>query len=366
VKDVMARRNSQLAAVLPTALISILATLLVACGDDGKAATGPKGTPITAATARSQLIDVTEKSVGRLDAVSAPAIASEVQGRILRMAVDAGTVVKTGQLVAEIDPELSSLAVASARASVDGLQARLANQERTVQRYQELKSQAISQSSLEEAVATRDSLDADLREARAKLADSEFRLAHTQVRSPLDATIERRRVSVGDYVNVGAPLFDVVNARQMRAILPFPERLAFVLKPGLKIRLSSPVRPAERLEVIVSEVRPMVGAENRALEALASLAPSADWPPGASVDAELVLESRQAVVVPTQSLVLRPAGELVYVVENDMVRAQPVTVGVRTPEWTEIRSGLEAGSKVAVDGAGFLTDGAPIKLVAGS
>ena len=91
---------------------------------------------------------------------------------MVRLLVDGGSVVKKGQVLAELDGEPQRLAVASARASVERLEALLANQQRTVKRYQELRSKAVSESMLEEAVAQQSARQAELNDARARLAEA--------------------------------------------------------------------------------------------------------------------------------------------------------------------------------------------------
>jgi multidrug efflux pump subunit AcrA (membrane-fusion protein) len=85
---------------------------------------------------------------------------------------------------------------------------------------------------------------------------------------------------------------------------------------------------------------------------------------GASVRADVVLQRRpDAIMVPQVALVRRPAGDVVYVVEEQKVREQPVRRGERNGEQVEIIEGLKGGETVAVDGAGFLTNGASISVV---
>ena len=110
-------------------------------------------TPVTVAQATREQVDAVEISVGRLEAVASPALSAETSGRVVRLLVDGGSSVTKGQVLAELDGEPQRLAVASARATVERLTALLANQQRTVQRYQELRSKAVSESMLEEAIA---------------------------------------------------------------------------------------------------------------------------------------------------------------------------------------------------------------------
>ena len=159
---------------VPAVCALLLAVALAAgCGkggeEDAKAAV--RRTPVTTATAVRQRVDAIETTVGRIEATAAPALAAETSGRVVRLHVDGGSAVRKGQVLAELDGEPQRLAVASARASVERLEALLANQQRTVNRYQELRSKAVSESMLEEAIAQQSAREAELNDAVAELAD---------------------------------------------------------------------------------------------------------------------------------------------------------------------------------------------------
>ncbi len=351
------RRIPFVSALVATALV------VAACGkDSGDGKPNVRRTPVTVAQATNERVDAVEPTVGRLEAVASPALAAETSGRVVRLLVDGGSVVKAGQVLAELDGEPQRLAVASARASVERLEALLENQRRTVKRYQELRSKAVSESMLEEAVAQQSAREAELNDARARLAEAEYRLDRTRIKSPVDAIVERRLISVGDYVSPGTPIVTIVGKGQLRAVLPFPERLSGQLRPGLAVTLDQPARAGATVTGTITEVRPMVGTNNRAFEALVQLPAGSDWPPGGTLNARVVLASREGVVVPTAAVVRRPAGEVVYVVSGDKVAERKVTVGIRDAERVEILAGLEPGETVAVSGAGFLTDGALVTV----
>jgi len=348
--------------IRPLAAAALLAVALLATGcggqDAGEAGAAVRRTPVTVATATRERVDAVETTVGRIEATASPALAAETSGRVVRLLVDGGSVVRQGQVLAELDGEPQRLAVASAQASVERLEALLANQQRTVNRYQELRSKAVSESMLEEALAQQSARQAELNDARARLAEARYRLDRTLIKSPTSAVVERRLISVGDFVSPGTPIVTIVGTDHLRAVLPFPERLSGQLKPGLAVTLDQPARPGASVTGTVTEVRPMVGTNNRAVEALVDLPPGSDWPPGGSITARIVLASREGVVVPAASVVRRPAGDVVYVVSGDKVAERRVTVGIRDAERAEILSGVEPGENVVLSGAGFLTDGA--------
>ena len=273
---------------LPAPCPLVLA-LAAGCGDRDAAESkrhGPQDAGHDRRRPFAQRVDAVETTVGRIEATASPALAAETSGRVVRLLVDGGSVVRQGQVLAELDGEPQRLAVASARASVERLEALLANQQRTVKRYQELRSKAVSESMLEEAIAQESARQAELNDARARLAEAEYRLDRTRIKSPVDAIVERRLISVGDFVSPGTPIVTIVGRDGIRAVLPFPERLSGQLRPGLAVTLEQPARPGETVTGTVTEVRPMVGTNNRAVEALVDLPGASDWPAGGSVTAQ--------------------------------------------------------------------------------
>jgi multidrug efflux pump subunit AcrA (membrane-fusion protein) len=87
------------------------------------------------------------------------------------------------------------------------------------------------------------------------------------------------------------------------------------------------------------------------------------WQPGASVTGTVVLgEESAAMMIPEQSLVLRPAGEVVYVVRDNVAYQAVVKTGQRQNGLIEILEGLQPNETIVVDGAGFLTDKAPVTI----
>jgi RND family efflux transporter MFP subunit len=131
--------------------------------------------------------------------------------------------------------------------------------------------------------------------------------------------------------------------------------------------LSVPSAPEREIAAQIDEIRPTVGAQNRALDAIVKFDTDGSFRGGGSVSARIVIATRDnALTVPEQSVVLRPAGKIVYVLaerEGKLVAQQRlVETGVRQDGYYEVLKGIQAGDRVAVDGAGFLTDNAAVAL----
>jgi hypothetical protein len=71
------------------------------------------------------------------------------------------------------------------------------------------------------------------------------------------------------------------------------------------------------------------------------------------------------VTVPQVAVVRRPVGDVVYVIRDGKAEERPVKRGLRSGATVEIVEGLKAGETVAVDGAGFLTQGASVEAGGG-
>ena len=357
------------AAVLGAALAAYLFS------GDGRANQARKAEKSKSGAARSVLIgtvvvqpralEVYEEVVGSLENVMDPKIAAEVAGRVTRVLAFTGKKVKQGELLAEIDAQDFEIQSRGDTAEIKRLQALLANQERIVERQQKLVGQGfISQNALDEALAQRAVLREQLSAARTRAESTGRSLGKTKVVAPIDGEIESQVVASGDYVKVGDPLFTVVGMQRMRAHLLFPESASNRIRPGLKVQLESPAAPGRAIDSTIDEIKPTVNAGNRALDAIVRFESRDNaYRGGGSVNARVVLQTKpDALMVPEESVVLRPAGKVVYVVKDGRVAQRTVETGLKQDGMQEVLKGLSPGELIATDGAGFLSDGAAVTL----
>lgn len=322
-------------------------------------------TPVTVFQARTGEAVVVERTVGRIEARMAPEIDAEVPGTVERIAVEIGDRVEKGQTLASLESTDQALALRQARAEVDRLTALASNQQKTVERYRELRrTETLSEGALEEAESQWVALQKQLDGARSALANARRNLERATLRAPIAGRIQARYISPGDYVRVNDPAFVIAADDKLRIHLPFPESVADRIRPGQIARLTTPSAPGAVLEQPIASVRPVLVSGSRALEALLFTDNPGGWLPGASVSAEVAVARREgAVLVPEASVVRRPAGTVVFVLKGDGTVSQvPVSIGVKRGGRVEIRSGLAGGEKVVADGAGFLSDGARVQV----
>ena len=321
---------------------------------------------ITAATAVRQPVEETEWAVGVIESRAAPPVAAEVAGKVLRLPVDEGATVETGATLAELDSKEYRFGNSANQSEVVRLVALTKNKRSEFERAKRLQAEKlISQEQLETIATDLDALEAQLDGARARAGDSSRRLGEARIVAPFKGEVAKRYVDVGAYVQVGTVVFDLLDIENLRVRLPFPEYQAPRLKPGLTVRLTSSAATGPPVTAKIAELQPGVNRNNRSLTIIVDFTNPGDWRPGASVRADVVLETRaDALMVPQVAVVRRPAGDVLYVIEGNKVREQLVQRGQRNGKLVEILQGLKGGERIAVDGAGFLTNGSTVAIAA--
>ncbi len=346
-------------------VIFAAALALAACQKaEEKKPSGPPPTLITTTLAKAGAMEITEETLGTLEALIDPKIGAEVAGKVVKVLAGAGKAVRKGELLAIIDDADIALQHRADEAERKRAEALLAQQERVVERQQQLVQKGfISQNAADDARAQRDALRQQVAAAGARGDLSRRSQGKAHVVAPFDGVVETQIVSAGDYVKVGDPLFQLVSSRKLRAHLPFPESASPRLKKGQAVILTSPQLPGSEFRGVVSEIKPSVSESGRALDVLVDIDNTEGFRPGGTVNAAVVVAAREdAVLVPEQSVVLRPAGKVVYAIQEGKAIQHVVDVGAKRAGMVEIIKGLPAGTTVALDGAGFLTHNASVSV----
>jgi RND family efflux transporter MFP subunit len=346
--------------------VIFLSALLNACGADNTSSdqkSEVRATLVTVSSVKNHVIEVTQTSVGSLEGLVNPILAAEMAARVIKVYVNTGDAVKKGQLIATLDATDSMMQRNEAQAEVARIQALLENQTKIVSRNQTLiDKKFISQNAVDNEVAQNNVLKQQLVAAKARVATINHDSSKSKIIAPVAGIIESKPVDTGDYLRVGDTIVQIVSKQILRAHLPFPEQLGAQLKPGLIVRLKTPTSD-QMVETVIRELKPLIAEVTRTIDVIADVKNAQGWQPGATVTGTVVLsEHSAATMIPEQSLVLRPAGEVVYVVRNNIAHQIIVESGLRQNGLIEILSGLTIDDTIVVDGAGFLTDQAPVEI----
>ncbi len=154
-------------------------------------------------------------ATGTLNAVTSVDVGTQVSGIISKLYADFNSVVKAGQIIAQIDPTFLNQAVKDAEASMDRAQAQANESERTYQRTKALYDKKLeSQANYDAAVANYESDKASLKQAQAQLDKAKLNLDYATIYAPINGVVINRQVSVGQTVaaSFSSPtLFTIAN-----------------------------------------------------------------------------------------------------------------------------------------------------------
>jgi len=326
--------------------------------------TGEKSTPITVIQATTKDLTVGLRTVGTIKALNRPTVSAEIASRVEKTYVDKGSQVSKGDLLLQLDKTKIKLKIATLKADINLFTAQKDQAKKVADRYKKLnKGNAISAEKLEKAETDLLVFRIKRQKAEAMLDIQKDLLKRSEVRSPIDGLVKKRWVSAGDYLKIGKPLFDLVETQDFRAVMSFPEMVADKLAIGQKVVIRYKRDQWHYEEARITDINPSINPNSRSVEVLSDFLNQGKVKSGSSFSAEVIIENKKdAVIVPSRSVVLRPAGEVVYLFEEGKAKQQLVVVGQRLDNEVEIIKGLKKGQRIVSDGAGFLTDGAAIRV----
>lgn len=377
-------------------LLALLASLS-ACKSDypssGKAASPDLKTQprqVKTATVTELPIGETVTVNGNLVAYDRTTVGMKVPGRLQTITVDLGSVVRKGQVIAQLEQQEYKLRVQQAEAAMSQARARLGlSPDGADDRVTAEETGAVRQAKavLDDAKLKRDragklvqqgiipaaewdSVDSEykialsryqdsleeirnrqglLAQRRSEVALAKQQLADTFVYSPLDGVVQEKRASVGEYLAAGAPVVDVVRIDPLRLRVDVPERESHAIKMGQTVRVTVEGDPDSYLGFI-KRLSPTISEQNRVLSVEADVRNSGRLRPGAFVKAEIVTnQTNTAVTVPPGALVTFAGIDKVIIIEGGKALEKPVTVGRRGTDWVEIKAGVNVGQMVIVD-----------------
>ncbi len=362
----MALKNCYGRFVVP-AVAGLFFLFVLGCAEDAEPPANSQLAP-PVMVSRVVVRDVIDRitATGQLVAKAEATIAAQIPGQVTSILVEEGEAVSAGQILLEIDPQRRELELASADAQLTEASAQVVETWRAMDRIQNLKKRdAASQSRLDEARTALKLAHSRKGASEARVGLARRALADASVRTPFSGLVARRSVSVGEYLSVGLPLFEIVTLDPIEAEFSVAEVDSGRVRPGQSVEVSLAPFPEERFAAIVTVVSPTIDSLTRTLRVKAELS-NADsrLRPGLFAHIELgVSERGDVLMVPEEALIQRASGAALYrMVGTDRVQRVHVTTGVFVDGWVEVRGELDAGDQVVVRGQANLLDGGAVSI----
>ena len=374
-------------ATYSSTLIAALAAacLLTACGKPPGGAPPAAGTPVVGVlTVQPQRVALSTELPGRTVPFLIADVRPQVNGIVKTRNFREGSDVKAGAALYQIDPATYKAAYDSNVAALAKAQASLKTTRLKADRYKELVAiQAVSQQDYDDAAASLGQGEADVASAKANVETSRINLAYARVDAPISGRIGKSSVTPGAlvtasqttalatiqqldpiYVDVTQPSASLLRLKQALARGDLQQAGANAARVKLMMEDGSTYPLEGKLEFSDVTVDQSTGAIT--LRAVFPN-PKADLLPGMYVRAVLQEGVKeQGLLVPQQAVSRDNAGKpTAYVVgsDNKLERRTLETDRAVGDQWL-VRSGLQAGEQLVVDGQQSARPGAEVKVTA--
>jgi multidrug efflux pump subunit AcrA (membrane-fusion protein) len=199
------------------------------------------------------------------------------------------------------------------------------------------------------------------------------------VYAPVSGMVVSSPSSVGSTVSTGTVLMTLAVNGSIEIEALIPEREVGQLRTGLKAEIRLEAFPGEIFTATLTQISPVVDPVSRTKKVIMRFDHNdARVNPGMFARVKLNTRTYENVVsIPQEALIDHRGRTVVYVLNTNpegnyfngapdgtpRVEMREVTVGVNVDREVEIRSGLEPGEAVVVQGQQFLTEGAPVRVI---
>jgi membrane fusion protein (multidrug efflux system) len=279
-------------------------------------------------------------------------LSTEMSGYVTKINFNDGQNVKAGDLLFQLDNAKEQAAVTSAQADVNFSQNKLGRMQKL------LSSHYVSNEDIDTA---QDDLNAKI----SALKSAQDNLDKKAITAPFNGTVGAHAVALGDFINPGQKLVELVDRSVLKVDYSVPEKYFATVKLNQPVTVTSAEIADKTFNGTVTYISPSIDPDSHTLSLQASIPNSENiLAPGLFVQVEQVLQQNaHAIVVPEESLVKSPDKTIVFRIINNKAVETPVKTGNSENGQVEIIAGLTANDVIVTAGQQKLDDGDAVKVV---
>ena len=336
---------------------------------------GKKEEKVSFDTAKVEMgnIQTSITATGTIEPVTSVTVGTQVSGIVSHLYVDYNSVVKKGQVIAELDRTNLISELNAQKASLASAQSSLNYQQSNYERYKTLFDKGlVSADEFESARLQYEQSKQQVAQSRESVQRAQTNLGYATITSPIDGVVLSKAVEEGQTVaaSFNTPeLFTIAqDLTNMRVIADIDEADIGGVKEGQRVSFTVDAFPDDKFEGSVTQVRQQATTESNVVtyEVVIS-APNNDLKlkPGLTANVTIfTLEKNNVLVVPAKALRFQPNEALlqkgetvedcegpfkVWTKEGTVFKAHKVETGTTNGVLTEITGGIAAGTDVLTD-----------------
>ena len=312
-------------------------------------------------------------ATGTIEPVTSVTVGTQVSGIVSKLYVDYNSVVKKGQVIAELDRTNLISELNTAKANLASSESSMAYEKANYNRYKTLYDKGlVSADEYESALLSYRKAMEDVNAKRESVKKAQTNLGYATITSPIDGVVLSKSVEEGQTVaaSFNTPeLFSIAqDLTDMRVIADIDEADIGGVKEGHRVSFTVDAFPDDHFEGQVTQVRQQATTESNVVtyEVVIS-APNKDLKlkPGLTANVTIfTMEKNDVMAVPSKALRFIPTEALlekgqtisdcegdhkVWTLENNTFKAHKVEIGTSNGVMTEIISGIPEGMEILTD-----------------
>ncbi len=311
---------------------------------------------------------------GTVNPVNTVDVVAQVSGVVNQVHADFNSIVKQGEILAQIDPTLYELQVRQAEATLGKAQAEAEKKRKIYEAYKELSNtpDRISKFELENSKIEFTAAAEQLKIAKTELEKAESNLNSTAIRSPIDGVAFSMNISVGEFVSPSQshPLFVIANdLTKMKVEAHVSEADIGRLREGQEAFFEVDAYPGRQFEGKIQQIRNVPTTNNNVVTydvvILVDQNDELRLKPGMTAEVQILVANQKDVLrIPTAALRFIPppsssieqdSNELKNspvvwtLLKNGRLKAVSVETGISDDEFTQIRGrDLHKGQEIVI------------------
>lgn len=312
-------------------------------------------------------------ATGTIEAVTSVTVGTQVSGIVNKLYVDYNSVVKKGQVIAELDKTNLISELNTAKANLASTESNLSYQSANMKRYQTLyKKGLVSADEYENALLAYRQAKEQVASSRENVQKAQTNLGYATITSPIDGTVISKSVEEGQTVaaSFNTPeLFTIAkDLKNMQVIANVDEADIGGVAVGNRVNFTVDAYPDDTFEGVVKQVRLEATTTNNVVtyEVVIS-APNADLKlkPGLTANVTIFTKEQANILsVANKALRFTPTKETVgkdmkivdckgknkvWTLNGNTLTAHSVNIGQSDAMHTQIISGIKAGQSVVAE-----------------
>ncbi len=281
-------------------------------------------------------------------------IHAETSGIVRSVSSEVGQRKNAGQPLLKVDDEVAASALRKARVNCE-----LARHD--FERYDRLQKEGAV------AVSSFDAMRLKLEDAEADLVAARRRVEDAAIKAPFAGVITARLVEVGDLVQQGMKVANMVDLSKVKIVSLIPEKQVSLIAEGMPVQVTTDVWPGKVFRAKVQSVSAK-SSRDHTYRVESVMDNPKETPLRAGMFARTAFvgsSSRQALLIPRRALNGSIADAEVFVVSGGRARLKKIVAGGEYGSRLEVLQGLAAGDEVVVSGQSDLDDGALVTVSKG-